>query len=201
MNPLTNCYRSAAERLTAAAQGMGFADLPEPVPLRLREKEGTLASGLAPALAGRGDAAALAERLAEALTLEGTPFDRGEARGRLVLLHISPRWLRETAETLASGPLPPLPGREPGPRDRDDLRFLLTYTARRCRTLAERTGPLASELPPELVLRLAAAPGDRGDEGRLMGIYWSLPSETRRDPALAGAVCRRAAEDYDRFFR
>ncbi|MCC8128638.1 MAG: hypothetical protein LIO51_01695 [Clostridiales bacterium] len=201
MNPLTDCYRSAAERLTAAAQSLGFADLPDPIPLRLRTDTGTLASGLAPALAGRGDADALAGRLAGGLTLEDTPFDRGEAQGRLVLLHISPRWLREMAETLAVGPLPPLPPMEQGARDRRDLRFLLSYTARRCRTLAERPGPQAEELPPSLVLRLASPPGDREGERGLMLAYWSLPPDVRRDAALAGAVSRRAGEDYDRFFR
>ncbi len=201
MNPVAHCYRSAAERLTAAARSLGLSHLPEPVPLRLREETGTLASGLAPALAGREDAAALAERLAAALTLEGTPFDRGTAQGGLVLLHISQPWLRETAEALASGPVPPLPGVEPGPRNRDDLPFLLAYTARRCRTVAERPGQRAEELPPGPVLRLAAPPGDREREGRRMREYWSLPPRVRRDPALAEAVSRRAAEDYDRFFR
>ncbi|MCD7946188.1 MAG: hypothetical protein LUF81_06255 [Clostridiales bacterium] len=201
MNQLTDCYRSAAEWLTAAAHSLGFADLPESIPLRLRTETGTLVSGLAPALAGRGDADALAGRLAKALALEDTPFDRGTARGGLVLLYISQPWLRETAETLASGPLPPLPELEPGPRNRDDLPFLLAYTARRCRTLAERPGQRAEELPPGPVLRLAAPPGDREREGRLMREYWSLPLRMRRDPALAGAVSRRAAENYDRFFR
>ncbi|MCD8381435.1 MAG: hypothetical protein LUC30_00745 [Clostridiales bacterium] len=201
MNLLADCYRSAAERLTAAARAVGFVRLPEPIPLRLREDTGTLSSGLAPALAGRGDAGALARCLAGELSLEGTPFDRGEARGVLVLLHISSRWLREAAKTLAAGTAPSPPTVAPGPRDREDLKFLLSYTACRCRTLAGRPTPPAAELPPAVVLRLAAPPGDREREGRLIRAYWALPPGVRRDPALAGAVSRRAGEDYDRFFR
>ncbi|MCC8182503.1 MAG: hypothetical protein LIO45_05975, partial [Clostridiales bacterium] len=92
MEQIALCYQAAAALLTAAAQGLGYASLPATIPLRLRADTGTLVSGLAPALTGRGNADALAQELAEWLSLAGTPFERAEAHAGLVQRHISPHW-------------------------------------------------------------------------------------------------------------
>lgn len=184
-------YAAAAELL-----GRGWAKLgrtaPERIPLRLREANGLLLSALARSAGAEGGA--LAQQLAGTLALEGTPFDRVEAREGLLLLRFSRHWLEQVLEGYGALPWPE-PVEIGGLRrqDRGDPAFVRDYTLRRCRALAERGGRSEAEaLPKGLICLLAQGPGTRRSDwaDEVVRRYWAFSPALRRDPLLTGAVGR-----------
>ncbi|MGM9537730.1 MAG: hypothetical protein ACI3VN_05310 [Candidatus Onthomonas sp.] len=186
---MEDALRSAHQQLTAALEALGIPS-PERIPLRLRERDGLVLSALARQVSSGSGADRLARALAEAVPLDGSPFDRVEAREGLLLLYFSQNWYRQVLAYWNTLPLPaaaPLP--TPGRRDGRDRRFLLDYTLRRCsRPLPETEQPL----PGELVCLLARGPGAQPERWaeQIARLYWHLSPALRRDGALAGATAR-----------
>lgn len=189
--PMEAAYAAAAELLRQGWEALSRTG-PERVPLRLRGEAGLLLSALARSAGAQGEA--LAQALAGGLALEGTPFDRVEARDGLLLLRFSQRWMEQALRFYDRFPWPE-PVRATGlqRQDRGDPAFWKDYTLCRCQALAKRTGqPEPEPLPGGLVCLLAQGPGAHPDRwsAEVVRRYWALPPALRRDPLLAGAVGR-----------
>ncbi len=185
MNPMERCCATARSLLSDAAAGLGFA-LDRTVPLRRRDNGGLLLSALPRRLAAEngGDAQPLAEALIDVLSLEKTPFDRKTAEDGMILLSLSHDWFASVLSDFGSAEWPDVP-ELPSQRNEENPAFLLAYTARRCRALAERgTAGAPPELPAGLICALAA----EGDAGDIARSYWRLPWKVRAYAPLAKAV-------------
>lgn len=186
-------YAVAGELLSRGWAKLGRT-APDRIPLRLRGEDGLLLSALARSAGAEGGA--LAQRLVGTLVLEGTPFDRVEAREGLLLLRFSQRWLKQVLECYGALPWPePVGTRGLRRQDRGDPAFVRDYTLRRCRTLTERGGEAEAEaMPKGLICLLAQGPGVRGTDwaDEIVRRYWALSPALRRTPLLAGAVGRTA---------
>lgn len=164
---------------------------PEAVPLRLNASAGALISALPQRLASRGmnDPRALAEVWAASAKVRA-PFQSITASGGVLVLTLSEQWLRSVLERYGQKDWPRLESPWGVRRcDRAEAAFLLNYTARRCRTLAQRDEVLPA-LPRSLVCLLA---GDAPNALAVAQAFWTLPPEDRRDRDLARAVGMCAA--------
>ena len=199
MTVMEESWQSAREILARAARQAGYLP-PSPVPLRLQREEGVFLSALPRLLAARtgGNAQAAAEELAEACRLDGTVFSAVRAKNGMLSFSLSQEWADSVLDHWDRQDWPELPPEteDMTSRSEEDGDFLLSYTVRRCRVLAQRprTEP-APALPAGLICALAEG---RAEE-EVIRSYWHLPYALPQYPPLAGAAGKLAGLIYRKF--
>ena len=199
MTVMEESWQSAREVLARAAERAGYL-APSPVPLRLQREEGIFLSALPRLLAARtgGNAQTVAEELARACYLEGKAFSAVRAENGMMALSLSKEWAQAVLDRWDRQDWPELPPEteDMASRSEEDGDFLLSYTIRRCRVLAQRprTEP-APPLPAGLICALAEG---RAEEAVIRS-YWHLPYALRQYPPLAGAAGKLAGLIYRKF--
>lgn len=184
--PMQAAYAAATGLLRRGLAVLG-RPAPERVPLRLRVEDGLLLSALPRAVGVQ------AQRLAEVLRLDGSPFDRLEAKSGLLLLFFSARWLELVLDCYAALPWPELEAQTGICRqDGGDGAFLRRYTLCRCRVLAAREAAQPETLTGAKGLICLLAQGPQGRVDEIVRRYWRLAPQLRCVPKLAGAVGRAA---------
>ena len=199
MTVMEESWQSAREVLARAAERAGYL-APSPVPLRLQREEGIFLSALPRLLAARtgGNAQTVAEELARACYLEGTAFSAVRAENGMMALSLSKEWAQAVLDRWDRQDWPELPPEteDMTSRSEEDGDFLLSYTIRRCRVLAQR--PRTEPAPP-LPAGLICARAEGRAEEAVIRSYWHLPYALRQYPPLAGAAGKLAGLIYRKF--